>query len=249
MAGIPKFNELSPVIQIVVIFAVAAGLLALSEFVWPMPTLKLQVAQREQDVTALDNKAQPLRPFRENLGPLVSENAQLEIQLENLRRIVPDMKEVDNFVRLVQAEALSVGVSLRRFTARPVSQQEFYVEVPFEVEMDGPFYDVLQFYDRLARMERIINVSELRMGGTQSKKGIGQRQFAHGPNTTVAAICQVTTFFSTEGLQAGAAAPGAAAPAARPGAAGAAARPGAPAAPARPGAAPAAPARPPTPAR
>ena len=240
MAGIPKFNELSPVIQISVIVAVGVGLWALSEYVWPMPVVKEQVAQRERDVTALDNKAQPLRPFRENLGPLVSENAQLEIQLENLRRIVPDMKEVDNFVRLVQAEALSVGVSLRRFTARPVSQQEFYVEVPFEVEMDGPFYDVLQFYDRLARMERIINVSELRMGGTQSKKGIGQRQFAHGPNTTVAAICQVTTFFSTEGLQAGAAAAVAA---------GAAARPGAPAAPARPGAAPAAPARPPTPAR
>jgi type IV pilus assembly protein PilO len=248
MAGIPKFNELSPAIQISVILAVGVGLWALSEYVWPMPVVKEQVAQREQDVTALDNKAQPLRPFRENLGPLLSENAQLEMQLENLRRIVPDEKEVDNFVRLVQAEAISVGVSLRRFTARPVSQQEFYVEVPFEVEMDGPFYDVLQFYDRLARMERIINVSELRMGGTQSKKSIGQRQYAHSPNTTVAAICQVTTFFSTEGLQAGAAAAGAAAPAvpARPGAAGAAARPGAPAAPARPGAAPA---QPPAPAR
>ncbi|MGH9786671.1 MAG: type 4a pilus biogenesis protein PilO [Terriglobia bacterium] len=238
MAGIPKFNELSPVIQIVVILAVGAGLWAIGEYVWPMPLLKEQVAQREQDVTALDNKAQPLRPFRENLGPLMSENAQLELQLENLRRIVPDEKEVDNFVRLVQAEALSVGVSVRRFTARPVSQQEFYVEVPFEVEMDGPFYDVLQFYDRLARMERIINVSELRMGGTQSKKTIGQRQFAYSPNTTVAAICQVTTFFSTEGLQAGAAA-----------APGAPARPGAPAAPARAGAAPAAPAQPPAPAR
>jgi type IV pilus assembly protein PilO len=228
---------LSPVIQISVIVAVGVGLWALSEYVWPMPVVKEQVAQRERDVTALDNKAQPLRPFRENLGPLVSENAQLEIQLENLRRIVPDEKEVDNFVRLVQAEAISVGVSVRRFTARPVSQQEFYVEVPFEVEMDGPFYDVLLFYDRLARMERIINVSELRMGGTQSKKSIGQKQYAHAPNTTVAAICQVTTFFSTEGLQAGAAA------------AGAAARPGAPAAPARPGAAPAAPAQPPAPAR
>ena len=222
MAAIPKFNELSPVVQIAVILVVGVGLWALSEYVWPMPTLREQVAARQTQVTQLDSQAQPLRPFRENLGPLLSENAQLELQLENLRRIVPDEKEVDNFVRLVQAEALSVGVSLRRFTAQAVSQQEFYVEVPFEVQMDGPFYDVLQFYDRLARMERIINVSELQMGGTQSKKTVGRGQYVHSPGTTVAAVCRVTTFFSTEGLQAAAA--GAPGTAARP-AAGAPARP------------------------
>ena len=209
MAAVPKFNELSPAIQIAIILAVGAGLWALTEYVWPQPALREQVTQLEGQVAQLESQAAPLRPFRENLGPLLAENAQLELQLQNLQRIVPNEKEVDNFVRLVQAEALSVGVELRRFTAQPVSQQEFYVEVPFEVEMDGPFYDVLQLYDRLGRMERIVNVSELKMGGVLSKKSIGQRQFAYSPSTTVAAICRVTTFFSTQGLQVDSAAGGA----------------------------------------
>lgn len=224
MAAIPKFNELSPAVQIVVILVVGAGLWGLSEYVWPMPALKEQVAAQQAQVTMLDGQAQPLRQFRENLGRLLTENAQLELQLETLLRIVPDEKEVDNFVRLVQAEALSAGVILRRFTAQPVAQQEFYVEVPFEVQMDGPFYDVLQFYDRLARMERIINVSELQMGGTQSKKAVGRGQYPYSPGTTVAAVCRVTTFFSTEGLQAEAAAAGTPGTPARPAAAGAPAR-------------------------
>lgn len=209
MAAVPKFNELSPVVQIAIILAVGAGLWALTEYVWPLPPLREQVTQLEGQVAMLESQAAPLRPFRENLGPLLAQNAQLELQLENLQRIVPNEKEVDNFVRLMQAEALSVGVELRRFTAQPVSQQEFYVEVPFEVEMDGPFYDVLQFYDRLRRMERIVNVSELRMGGVLSKSSVGQRQFEYSPNTTVAAICRVTTFFSTQGLQMDGAAGGA----------------------------------------
>jgi len=209
MAAVPKFNELSPAVQIAIILAVGAGLWALTEYVWPQPALREQVTALEGEVAQLETQAMPLRPFRENLGPLLAENAQLELQLQNLQRIVPNEKEVDNFVRLVQAEALSVGVELRRFTAQPVSQQEFYVEVPFEVEMDGPFYDVLQFYDRLGRMERIVNVSELKMGGVQSKKSIGQRPFAYSPSTTVAAICRVTTFFSTQGLQVDGAAGGA----------------------------------------
>jgi type IV pilus assembly protein PilO len=216
MAAIPKFNELSPAIQVAIIVAVGAGLWALTEYVWPLPELRAQVMTLEEQVRQKEGQVAPLRQYRQNLGPLVAENAQLELQLENLRRIVPNEKEVDNFVRLVQAEALSAGIVLRRFTAQAVSQQEFYVEVPFEVEMDGPFYDVMEFYGRLARMQRIVNVSELRMGGLQSKTSIGQRAFQYSPSTTVAAICRITTFFSTQGLQetTPAAAPGGAAAAA-----------------------------------
>jgi len=201
MAAIPKFSELSPAVQVAIIVAVGAGLWALTEYVWPLPELRAERDQLQTQVTQLEAEVMPLRQFRQNLGPLVAENAQLELQLENLRRIVPNEKEVDNFVRLVQAEALSAGIVLRRFTAQAVSQQEFYVEVPFEVEMDGPFYDVMEFYGRLARMQRIVNVSELRMGGLQSKTSIGQRAFQYPPSTTVAAICRITTFFSTQGLQ------------------------------------------------
>lgn len=208
MAAVPKFNELSPAVQIAIILAVGAGLWALTEYVWPQPALREQVTLLEGEVAALEMQAEPLRPFREDLGPLLAENAQLELQLQNLQRIVPNEKEVDNFVRLVEAEALSVGIEVRRFTAQPVTQQDFYVEVPFEVEMDGPFYDVMQFYDRLSRMERIVNVSELRMGGVLSKKGAG-RPFAYSPSTTVSAVCRITTFFSTQGLQMDGAAGGA----------------------------------------
>jgi type IV pilus assembly protein PilO len=218
MAAIPKFSELRPPVQIAIIVAVGAGLWALTEYVWPLPDLRTQVTTLQGQVSQLEAQVQPLRQYRQNLGPLVAENAQLALQLENLRRIVPNEKEVDNFVRLVQAEALSSGIVVRRFTAQAVSQQEFYVEVPFEIEMDGPFYDVMEFYGRLARMERIVNVSELRMGGTQSKKSVGQRQFQYTPSTTVAAICRVTTFFSTEGLDAETAPAAAGAAAAVPGA-------------------------------
>ena len=222
MAAIPKFNELSPTIQVVVILAVGAGLWALSEYVWPLPALKQRVTAREADVARLTQQVEPLRPYRERRNRLEQENKQLEAQLENLKQIVPNEKEVDNFVRQVQAEALSSGIMVRRFTARTISQQEYYVEVPFEVEMDGPFYDVLQFYDRLGKIERIINVSELKMGGIEARKSIGQKTYTYSPGETVVAICNVTTFFSREGVEPAAAVvatparPGAPAPAAVP---------------------------------
>jgi len=41
---------------------------------------------------------------------------------------------------------MKAGIEIRRYTAKPVSTREFYTEVPFEVELDGPYYSVLNFF-------------------------------------------------------------------------------------------------------
>ncbi|MBI3896060.1 MAG: type 4a pilus biogenesis protein PilO [Acidobacteria bacterium] len=194
---LPKFSDLSPTVQVVIVLAVGAGLWGVTEYLLLMPvrgennTKKTQVAQLVKDV-------EPLRPYRERLPALEVENRQLEVQLQNLQQIVPTEKEVDSLIRQVQAEAAQAGVLMRRVTAKPVVQQELYVEVPFEVELDGSFQDVLQFYYRLGNMERIINVSGLKMAGLDAKKSIGQKPYPYTPGESVVAICTVTTFFSRE---------------------------------------------------
>src|SRR5581483_9050150 len=101
-------------------------------------------------------------------------------------------------VRLLHGEANTAGVALRRLTSKAPIQQQYYVEVPFELELDGSYYDVLRFYDRLGRVERITNVSDLKMDGLQSGTGGGANKYKYAPNETVSAICTVTTFFSTD---------------------------------------------------
>ena len=154
----------------------------------------------------LTREVEPLRPFRERLRALEADNKQLENQLSTLQRIVPSEKEVDDFVRLLQNEASVAGITVRRYTAKPAIQAQYYVEVPFELELDGSYYDVMQFYERLGRVERITNVTDLRMGGLGTNP-----KYPVSPGATISAICTVTTFFSREETPAAPAAPGVAA--------------------------------------
>lgn len=195
--ALPKFSDLSPTVQLVVVLVIGAGLWGVTEYLLLKPVQDSNTSKNTQ-VTQLTRDVEPLRPYRERLPALEAENRQLEAQLQNLQQIVPSEKEVDNLIRQVQAEAGLAGVAVRRVTARPLVTQELYVEVPFEVELDGAFYDVLQFYDRIGRMERIINVSGLKMAGLEARKSIGQKQYPYSPGETVVAICTVTTFFSRE---------------------------------------------------
>src|SRR5207344_623539 len=92
-------------------------------------------------------------------------------QLEIERHIVPDEKEVDSFMKMLSAEAMKAGIELRRYTARPTSNKEFYTEVPFEVELDGPYYSTLNFFDRVSKLERIVNVGQLMVSTTKNPTG------------------------------------------------------------------------------
>ena len=159
--------------------------------------------QREANATAqqaLDAKLQEnahLEPYRSKLADMDRQVANLKQQLEIERHIDPDEKEVDGFMKMLDAEALKAGVELRRYTARPTNNKEFYTEVPFEVELDGRYDSMLHFFDQVAKLERIVNVTDLLVANT--KKGSeakAKHTYQYNPNESVVATCVATTFFS-----------------------------------------------------
>ena len=172
-------------------------------------------SQREANAAAqskLDSKMREnteLEAYRPKLAEIERQLVSLKQQLEIERRIVPDEKEVDNFMRMLSGEAHKSGIEIRRYTAKPVANREFFTEVPFEVELDGPYYSMLGFFDRVGKLERIVNISGL-LVSTTKKPGDAKtkKKYDYAPSETVVATCTATTFFSHDPVPAPAAATG-----------------------------------------
>jgi len=110
---------------------------------------------------------------------------------------VPDEKEIDNFMRMVSGEARKAGVEVRRYTSRPYVAKEFYTEVPFEVELDGPYYSMLAFFERMGKVERITNVTSLLMASVKKPGDAHTKHtYQYAPSESVVATCLTTTYFS-----------------------------------------------------
>ena len=61
----------------------------------------------------------------------------------------------------------------------------------------GPYYAVLDFFQRVSKMERIINISNLAMASVTKPSGAGVKHAYHyEPNESVVASCMATTFYS-----------------------------------------------------
>ena len=150
-----------------------------------------------------------LESYRPKLKDIERQLANLKQQLDIERRIVPDEKSVDGFIEMMDTEATKAGVELRRYTAKPVAAKEYYSEVPFDMELDGPYYSMLNFFDRVGKLERIVNVSGLLVSNTKNPSGAkAKHTYQYAPNESVVATFTATTFFSHD-LDPGGPAPGA----------------------------------------
>jgi type IV pilus assembly protein PilO len=150
-----------------------------------------------------------LESYRPKLKDMERQLANLKQQLEIERRIVPDEKAVDSFIETMDGEAQKAGVELRRYAAQPTSAKEYYTEVPFALEADGPYYSMLNFFDRVGKLERIVNVSGLVVATTKHPTDAKvKHSYQYAPNESVAASFIATTFYSHD-LAPATAAPGA----------------------------------------
>ncbi len=160
-------------------------------------------SQREANAAAqaaLETKLREnaeLESYRPKLVDIERQLASLKQQLEIERKIVPDEKEVPGFMKMMNAEAMKAGIELRRYTAKPTAAKEYYTEVPFEMELDGPYYSMLNFFDKVGKLERIVNVSGLMVATTKKPTDAkAKHTYQYAPNESVVATCTATTFYS-----------------------------------------------------
>ncbi|MGP8156446.1 MAG: type 4a pilus biogenesis protein PilO [Candidatus Acidiferrales bacterium] len=163
----------------------------------PLSTIRTQLEAAQAQLQPLKDEVDSLRVYKQKKVELQSEMDALSKQLATLQTIVPEEKQADQFMLMVQGAAVNAGVAIRHLTAKPVATEPYYFEMPFDVEADGPYFSLLDFFSRLGRLSRIINVGNLKMASIAKTPG----KFHMNPGTSVSGTFTITTFF-TQGAEA-----------------------------------------------
>ena len=188
------FRDMSVIMQALVAAAVAVVLVLVGVYLPGSPVARErdEVDKAVQQRTALNQDVQRLEVYNQRYGELKQQMDALSKQLDTLKTIVPEEKEVDEFIRLLQGAASASNVQLRRLTSQAIVPKEYHYEMPFEVQADGPYFNILDFFGRLSRLSRIINVGDLTFEDPTKAKG----KFPLRPGTTVSGVFTATTYFT-----------------------------------------------------
>lgn len=197
-------QELSLPAQLGIALAIGVGVLAAGELApppFPLSGARKQLESARNGHQQLIRQLASLQGFERRHAELEAAITAGRTQLAVLQQALPEDEELDRFILGVQQAAMAAGVSIRRITARPVIPEQDHYEMPFELELDGPYFGVEQFFHQLGLEPRIITVGDMKIDGLAQPA-----KFKTGPGTTVTGTLTVTTFFRGTAAQQAAAA-------------------------------------------
>lgn len=109
---------------------------------------------------------------------------ELDKQLRLAITRLPDEKEIPDLLSSISNLGRDSGLDILVFRQKPEGYQEFYAEVPVEMQVRGGYHQVARFIDEVGKLDRIVNVSDLSMKEPKVADG----------DLSVLAGSQVTTF-------------------------------------------------------
>lgn len=188
------FREWPWPLQALFFLGLAVVLIAAGMYIPVLPnaSVRTQLEAAQETEKPLQSEVAGLRVYKQRRAELQSQMDALQKQLATLQTIVPEDKQVDQFIIMIQSAATSSGVSIRRMKALPIATKQYYFEMPFEVEADGPYFAVLDFFSKLGRLSRIINVGDLKLQGLAKSTS----NFHMTAGSSVTGVMTITTFFS-----------------------------------------------------
>jgi len=116
------------------------------------------------------------------------EVAALEAQLDRLRPVLPDEKDVGDLLRRIQGMATQSDLTIRGFAPQAVATKQMYAEWPIGLQLDGTYHNLGSFLERVSKFPRIINVTSIHIKSKDSANS----------GNTITADCTATTFVLIE---------------------------------------------------
>jgi len=183
---IKKIMELPQQQQIMLaVLAVAALGLFWHQLIFPVSAQMAAMTQRVSELTA---EVETARAVTARLPQFQKDVQELSIELDELKKVLPNEKETAEIVRRVEQLAVESDLSIRSFTPQATVAYEFYEDWPIRMSLEGSYNNLGLFFQRVANFQRIINVDNIEIKVLSNPD----------PDRTISATCTATTFVLVE---------------------------------------------------
>jgi type IV pilus assembly protein PilO len=143
---------------------------------------RTEIATLSEQVASLKKQNAELQIVQQRVNELRETFKTLETQYDELKVLLPEQREITNVLEGLQARARSNNLSLMIFKPKADTEDtkgEFYFGKPVAVQVTSNFNSLRQFFDEMAKYQRIVSISDFRLNqlGNQSSGRTIDSQF------------------------------------------------------------------------
>jgi type IV pilus assembly protein PilO len=132
-----------------------------------------RVAVARSKIVAIDRELMQARAQVAELARFRREVAELEKRLTALKDRLPSEKETPGLYKTLSEAAHQSGLGVALFQPREPRPRDYVNEIPITVTAEGGYHQLGQFFERVARLPRVVTVGDLKVTGlTKSKSSL-----------------------------------------------------------------------------
>lgn len=184
------FGKLKWQLQVVIVLLICGGALG-GVYYYLLTPIADEIKAKEGQAATLQAQVDKMRALEAKYAQFKKETEILAKRLDELKKILPQDKEIEQILSLVQQSARNAGLKIERGISKPVVDHDVYSEWPMEMQVLGTYHNLGEFLEKLRALPRIVNVGKLRVDARASKN-------EEGSPTTIGANYEATTFVYRE---------------------------------------------------
>ncbi len=157
-----KLEKLKPAYKLLILVGTIVVVAAAFLFLVYFPKTEA-IAKTEQDIKGLEQQINQARIKSKSLTKFRAEQAEVELQFKEALRLLPNEREIPSLLRGITQLGNDSNLEFRLFSPKNENVKDFYIEIPVAVVVSGNYHDVAVFFDKVGRMERIVNILNVSM--------------------------------------------------------------------------------------
>ena len=182
--SISKLSTRKKILLLIVILGVIAGLFT---YVVVLPQNE-ELDRLTVDLNKLTKELNEAKAITRDLPKFKEQAAMLEKQLAEAITQLPNEKEIPEILKKISSLGKESRLEFTLFRPKPEEPQQFYAKVPIELVALGNYHDIGIFFDKVGKLQRIINVVDFNMTRAKDVKGRGDTE------NLIRASCLMNTY-------------------------------------------------------
>ncbi len=159
---IDKLKNLKWHFQLILLVVIAA-LLYLSVWYFVTGPTREEVAKLSDEVSQLKAKNEAAKIATQRINEFRALYASKSAEYDELKVLLPEQREITNVLQGLQDNARDSRMIVMRFSPRDDTQTDSIMAKPVEIEVDSNFTNVRAFFDKMAKLPRIVSISDFKI--------------------------------------------------------------------------------------
>jgi type IV pilus assembly protein PilO len=141
-------------------------------YVFLISPIETRIGMLTAERAALQKELAESRRIVADLEKFRREIAELEQQIEVAKEKLPTDKDIPPLYRAMSDAAFQSGLGVALFQPREPKVNEYFLEIPITVNVEGGYHQVGEFFERVTGLQRVVSVVEWRLSGTQKGEAV-----------------------------------------------------------------------------